>query len=66
MSTLLYVVDLVCYHAALSCANILTTDSGGPMIFTTLSNSILMLRVHALYNRNPHRKRTLVDDSSMQ
>ncbi|KAF8334516.1 hypothetical protein F5887DRAFT_650177 [Amanita rubescens] len=27
---------------------------GGPMIFTTLSNSILMLRVHALYNRNRH------------
>ncbi|KAF8328500.1 hypothetical protein F5887DRAFT_1007455 [Amanita rubescens] len=32
--------------------NMLTIHSGGPLVFSTFSNVILMLRVHALYNRS--------------
>lgn len=43
----------------------LMAGSGGPIIFTTLSNAILMLRVLAVYNYNRYRKWTLRNDSSV-
>ena len=64
MSTLLYVAVLVRF-SNLVVSQHLMADSGGPIIFTTLSNAILMLRVLAVYNYNRYRKWTLRNDSSV-
>ena len=57
MSTLLYVVVLVRYNNPIVSQYLIAdTDSGGPIIFTTFSNAILMLRVLAIYNQNRYRK----------
>ncbi len=42
--------------------NTLTIRSGGPLVFSALSNVILMLRVHALYNRGRGGEWTLSSD----
>ena len=54
-----YVVRDLYYYTEL---NTLTIYSGGPLVFTTLSNVILMLRVHALYNRSRGGEWTLFSD----
>jgi hypothetical protein len=64
MSTLLYLVVLVRYDN-LVLSQYLIADSGGPIIFTTLSNAILMLRVLAVYNYNRYRKWSLGNDLSV-
>lgn len=61
MPTLLYMVVLV-RIVNLVLSQYLIADSGGPIIFTTLSNAMLTLRVLAVYNYNRYRKWTLTDD----
>jgi hypothetical protein len=65
MSTLLYVVVLVRYDNPVV-SRFLIADSGGPTIFATLSNAILVLRVLALYNQNRYRKWTFGNCLSVQ
>ena len=44
------------WFASICKADKRTVYSGGPIVFSTLSNIILMLRIHALYNRSRRGK----------